>query len=29
VMQEVGWCEVRYRRLMVGTVAMYVGVKGT
>jgi len=27
VMQEVGWRRVRYRRLMVGTVAMHVGVK--
>jgi demethylmenaquinone methyltransferase/2-methoxy-6-polyprenyl-1,4-benzoquinol methylase len=27
VMEEVGWCQVRYRRLMMGTVAIHVGVK--
>lgn len=28
VMEEVGWSQVRYRRLMMGTVAIHVGVKG-
>jgi demethylmenaquinone methyltransferase/2-methoxy-6-polyprenyl-1,4-benzoquinol methylase len=27
VMRRTGWCDVRYRRLMLGTVAMHVGVK--
>jgi len=29
VMEEVGWRQVRYRRLMIGTVAVHVGVRGT
>jgi demethylmenaquinone methyltransferase/2-methoxy-6-polyprenyl-1,4-benzoquinol methylase len=27
VMRRTGWCEVRYKRLMLGTVAVHVGVR--